>query len=363
MVEQDSAYQTSVDQADADQANLDQADVDQDVDQIGLDQAGVDQTGVDQTGIDQTGMDPVGMDQTNAYPASTSQIYDWRWDQNPISIAYEVMGNGSPILLLPALSTISSREEMRCLGQRLAVNHQVYLLDWVGFGESDRPKLKYEPKVFRGLLRSFVREMFDEPIVVMAAGHTGGYVMDLVAEEPNPWLWVVLLSPTWRGPLPSMMGESKRKWYGAVQGLISLPIVGQFLYWINTTKLFLKFMMKRHVYANAANITRDVLRTKHKITKAKGARFASAAFVTGALDPVRSSEQWLNYFSPLRLPVLMVIGAQMPPKSRREAEIVANFSGVQVVRMPGSLSLHEEYDELLFNEISPFLEKYLSKQK
>ncbi len=294
--------------------------------------------------------------------ANPTQIYDWRWEKHAISIAYETMGEGSPVLLLPALSTISSREEMRELGRLLSVNHQVYILDWVGFGESDRPKIKYEPKVFRGLLRSFVRETFSEPIVVMAAGHSAGYVMDLVAEEPKPWSWVVLLSPTWRGPLPSMMGEGKRKSYRLLQGLINLPIVGQLLYWSNTTKGFLKFMMKRHVYANMANITTDVLRRKRKITQAKGARFASAAFVTGALDPVRSSEDWLKYFQPLRLPVLMVIGEQMPPKSRKEDEIVANFSGVQVVRVPGSLSLHEEYPELVFAEIAPFLEKYLSKK-
>ena len=293
---------------------------------------------------------------------NSTQIYNWRWEKKAISIVYEVIGNGSPILLLPALSTISSRDELRQLGTLLAVNHKVYILDWVGFGESDRPNIKYEPKVFRGLLRSFVRETFSEPIVVMAAGHAAGYVMDLVAEAPNPWSWVVLLAPTWRGPLPSMMGDGKKKRYRAIQGLINLPIVGQFLYWLNTTNAFLNFMMTRHVYANPANITPEVLRSKRKITQAKGARFASAAFVTGALDGVRSSEDWLKYFQPLRLPVLMVIGEQMPPKSRKEDEIVANFSGVQVVRTPGSLSLHEEYPKLVFAEISPFLEKYLSKK-
>jgi pimeloyl-ACP methyl ester carboxylesterase len=296
--------------------------------------------------------------------ANSTQIYDWRWEKTAISIAYETIGAaGSPVLLLPALSTISSRDEMRELGTLLSLNHKVYILDWVGFGESDRPKLKYEPKVFRGLLRSFVRETFSEPIVVMAAGHTAGYVMDLVAEEPKPWSWVVLLAPTWRGPLPSMMGETKRKRYRFIQQLINLPIVGQLLYWMNTTTGFLTFMMQRHVYANSANITPDVIRAKRRITQAKGARFASAAFVTGALDPVRSSEDWLKHFQPLRLPVLMVIGEQMPPKSRKEDEIVANFSGVQVVRMPGSLSLHEEYPKILFDEISPFLQKYLSKKK
>ena len=72
----------------------------------------------------------------------STQIYDWRWEKQAISIAYEVMGDGSPILLLPALSTISSRDELRELGTLLSTNHKVYILDWVGFGESDRPNIK-----------------------------------------------------------------------------------------------------------------------------------------------------------------------------------------------------------------------------
>ncbi len=297
-----------------------------------------------------------------AVPIRDVKIYDWRWNQNPISIAYEVLGSGLPILLLPALSTISTRDEMRPLAEKLAEKYQVYLLDWVGFGESDRPAVKYEPKMLRMMLRAFVEETFDAPIVVMAAGHAAGYVMELVTDEPTPWSWVVLFSPTWRGPLPSMMGDTKRKWFGFIHALVRSPILGQLLYGLNTSKGFLKWMMKRHVYADAASITADKVRSKWQVTRGKGKRFASGAFVTGALDPVKSSETWLSYFQPIRVPVLMVIGEQMPPKSRGEAEVVAHFSGVQVVRSPGSLSLHEEYSDQVFAEISPFLDKYLSKQ-
>lgn len=295
-------------------------------------------------------------------PARDVRIYDWRWNQKPVAITYEVMGTGLPILLLPALSTISTREEMRPLAEKLSAKYQVYFLDWVGFGESDRPNVKYEPKMFRMLLRSFVEETFNAPIVVMAAGHSAGYVMDLMTDDPKPWSWVVLFAPTWRGPLPSMMGDTKRKFYNVIHELIRLPILGQLLYALNTTKFFLKFMMKRHVYANAANITTEKIRSKLQVTKGKGKRLASAAFVTGALDPVKSSATWLSYFQPIQVPVLMVIGEQMPPKSRGEDEVVAHFSGVQVVRTPGSLSLHEEYTDEVFAEIAPFLEKYLSKK-
>ena len=65
-------------------------------------------------------------------PTRDVRTYDWRWNQNPVSIVYEVMGKGLPILLLPALSTISTREEMRPLAEKLSDKYQVYFLDWVG---------------------------------------------------------------------------------------------------------------------------------------------------------------------------------------------------------------------------------------
>ena len=128
--------------------------------------------------------------------------YSWRWQNKTIVATYEVLGTGTPILLLPALSTISSREEMRGLATYLAQKHQVFLLDWIGFGESDRPRLDYTPGLYKAFLRDFVQATFSEPIVVMAAGHSAGYVMDMALKRPALWSWVVLLAPTWRGPLP-----------------------------------------------------------------------------------------------------------------------------------------------------------------
>ncbi|MBW4527656.1 MAG: alpha/beta hydrolase [Phormidium tanganyikae FI6-MK23] len=291
----------------------------------------------------------------------TVREHHWSWKGKPLTLVYEMMGEGKPILLLPALSSVSSRSEMRGLAKQLADNYQVYAIDWVGFGDSSRPSIQYTPALYETCLRSFVQTMFSEPVVVIAAGHSAGYVMEL-AQRQQPWEWVVLVCPTWRGPLPTAMGEYR--WaYRLLQGLIGLPLVGQFLYLLNTTRGFLKMMYERHVFADKQNVTPDLLDRKWKTTKRKRARFASAAFVTGALDQVRSSQDWFNWFQPLPVPVMMVIGEEMPAKSRQEVEILAHFSGVQVYRMPGSLGLHEEYPEQLAAGILAFLEKYRSRKR
>lgn len=288
--------------------------------------------------------------------------YSWRWQNKTMVATYEVLGTGTPILLLPALSTISSREEMRGLATYLAQKHQVFLLDWIGFGESDRPRLDYTPGLYKAFLRDFVQATFSEPIVVMAAGHSAGYVMDMALKRPALWSWVVLLAPTWRGPLPSMMGEQRRAFYRILQQLINLPLVGQFLYFLNTTGWFLRWMMGRHVFSDRAHITRDLMRQKKRIARKRGGRFAAAAFVTGALDPIRSRADWIDWFQPLPVPVMVVIGDQLPPKSREEMEVLAHFTSVQVHRTEGSLGLHEEYPDQVAGGILPFLEKYLSNK-
>ncbi|WP_446862582.1 MULTISPECIES: alpha/beta fold hydrolase [unclassified Phormidesmis] len=287
----------------------------------------------------------------------------WNWKDKPIVTTYEVLGEGKPILLLPSLSSVSSRSEMRGLAQRLSQKYQVVALDWVGFGDSSRLAIAHTPALYESFLRNFIQTIFSEPVVVVAAGHSAAYVMEIAAKAYHssapPWRWVVLVSPTWRGPLPTAMGEHRR-FYRILQLLINLPIVGQLLYFLNTTRGFLKLMYGRHVFAEKQNITPDLIRQKWQTTKRRNARFASAAFVTGALDAVKKREAWFNLFQPLPIPVLMVIGEKMPHKSRAEVEVLAHFSGVQVHRMPGSLGLHEEYPEELAQGILPFLDKYLS---
>jgi pimeloyl-ACP methyl ester carboxylesterase len=289
------------------------------------------------------------------------QSYSWQWEGQRIQVVYESLGQGEPVLLLPALSSVSSRVEMAGLARELAGKYQVYVLDWVGFGQSDRPWIEYAPKLYRAMLRGFVQEILGQPVVVVAAGHTAGYVMQLAQEQPQPWKWVVLVSPTWRGPLPTMMGESKRPWFKWVQRLVNNPIVGPALYWLNTTERFLGWMYGRHVFADGRAITPELLRVKQGLSRQPNGRLAAAAFVTGALDPLHSREAWMGLFQSMRLPVLMAIGEQMPSKSRQEAEVVAHFGGrVQVVRLPGSLGLHEEYPAELAAAMLPFLNKYLS---
>lgn len=287
------------------------------------------------------------------------RAFRWNWKGYSTQVIYEVLGEGTPILLLPAFSSVSTRTEMRGVAEALAKQFQVFAVDWPGFGQSERPRLDYRPAVYHAFLRDFVQSTFTEPIVAIAAGHAAGYVMQLVHQQPDAFTYVILAAPTWRGPLPTMMGD-KRWFFKSVRRVIGTPILGQFLYWLNTLPSFLRWMYGRHVFSSPAHITRDLIHEKWRATQKKNARFASVAFVTGGLDPVQNRREFANYFQPLPIPALVVIGEQTPPKSREEMEFVVHFTSVQVYRMPGSLGLHEEYSNEFIDGILPFLKKFLS---
>ncbi|MBD1864691.1 MULTISPECIES: alpha/beta fold hydrolase [Trichocoleus] len=282
----------------------------------------------------------------------TVQQYLWNYQGQEFAIAYETLGQGAPILLLPAFSTVSTRAEMAGLAKRLASEFQVVAIDWLGFGESARPPINYEPAVYHQLLQEFVGAIFQQPVAVVAAGHAAGYAMKL-AQRPGVLSRVALVAPTWRGPLPTMGVQPKGA--GVVRGTVRSPLLGQALYKLNTTPSFLALMYRRHVYADPANVTPDLVDRRWHSTQQPGARFAPAAFVTGALDPVRDRADFLAWCQPLPTPLMVVIGEQAPPKSKAEMEAIAALPGVQTQKLTGSLGLHEEYPAPLAEAILPFL--------
>ena len=69
-----------------------------------------------------------------------TRILDWNWWGKTIRIGADASGNGPKVLLLPALSSISTRREMRPLQERLAARYSTLAVDWPGFGEAPRPQ-------------------------------------------------------------------------------------------------------------------------------------------------------------------------------------------------------------------------------
>jgi pimeloyl-ACP methyl ester carboxylesterase len=288
-------------------------------------------------------------------PQFTTETYEWCWQERSISITFDRAGEGEPILLLPAFSTVSSRTEMSSLATYLRSDYQVTTVDFPGFGDADRPPLDYAPPLYRQFLADFVRDIYaGKPVTIIAAGHAAGYAIDLAAKLPNLVSKLILIAPTWRGPLPTM-AKGQKPWLKSIRDAIRMPIIGQFLYQLNTTPSFLGFMYRRHVYTDASKLTADFMSRKRQLTQQPGARYGAGAFVTGGLDPYLDRADAIAHLQSLNIPVLIAIGENSPPKSKAEMFALAEVSGVTSVTLPGTLGMHEEYPTELYEVIYPFL--------
>lgn len=145
---------------------------------------------------------------------------------------------------------------------------------------------------------------------MLAAGHAASYVLQLAVKQPTAFAKIVLVAPTWRGPLPTMGANPQIA--GMVRGLVRSPIVGQFLYKLNTLPSFLNFMYRRHVFVDAARLTPHFMEKKWQTTQKPGARFASAAFVTGNIDAVHEQSEFLGLIQSLSAPLMMIISESGP---------------------------------------------------
>ena len=283
----------------------------------------------------------------------TKNFYNWNLQDKQYQIVYETIGQGNPVLLLPAFSTVSSRTEMKGIANILATQYRVTVLDWLGFGESPCPPVDYNPVLFQQLLEDFVKSIFNRPIILIAAGHASGYASKLAQDNPDILSKLILVAPTWQGPFKVMgLGDGVRK---SVKNLVRSPIIGQTLYYLNTTPSFLRLMYKRHVYVDETKLTPEFIAQKHRITAKNGARYAPAAFVTGAIDPVANREEFLHLLSSVSVPVLIIVAENAPPKSKAEMNAMAELDKVQTVRLAGTLGIHEEYPEAVTEAIQNFI--------
>ncbi|HEX4828611.1 MAG TPA: alpha/beta hydrolase, partial [Xanthobacteraceae bacterium] len=281
-----------------------------------------------------------------------TRTLEWNWRGKTIRLGADASGTGPTVLLLPALSSISSRREMHPLQERLAPRYSTLSVDWPGFGDAARPQVDWTPDAYAAFLAFLLASVIERPYAIIAAGHAATYVLKHAAAAPATTR-LVLIAPTWRGPLPTMMGGD-RPFFDRLCRLVDRPGLGPLIYRLNVNRFVVRHMGAGHVYADGAFLSGERLRQKLNVVRAPGARFASVRFVTGRLDPLASRDAFLDLARRAAVPILLVYGAETPPRSRAEMEALAAVGSIRTARLPkGKLAVHEEFPDATIDAIDP----------
>jgi pimeloyl-ACP methyl ester carboxylesterase len=280
----------------------------------------------------------------------------WNWKGQAVRVGVDRLGTGPTVLLLPALSSISTRCEMRPLQERLAPNFTAVAVDWPGFGDEPRPAIRWEPDAYVAFLRYILTEVVTQPFATVAAGHAASYALAVGAETASSTGRLCLIAPTWRGPLPTMMGGRRNlgRW---IVRLGDLPTLGQLLYRLNVNAPVISMMARGHVYVDPNWLKGERFDQKLAVAQATGARHASIRFVTGMLDLMTSRSDFLEVARRFTEPILIVYGAATPKRSKAEMNALAVLPNVRAVELRrGKLGLHEEFTNEVAEVVKSFLE-------
>jgi pimeloyl-ACP methyl ester carboxylesterase len=279
----------------------------------------------------------------------------WSWQGQNVVLGMDEAGNGPPVLFLPALSSISTRREMKPLMDCLTPRFRTISVDWPGFGTKPRPPVSWTPGALLGFLDYLIKTIGVRLHGIVAAGHAASYVLHHVSSHPSVVDRVVLIAPTWRGPLPTMAG-GHRPLFAKIRRAVESPLFGPLLYRANVNPLMIRMMAAGHVYSDKDWLSGDRLQEKRMVTEAENARFASAGFVTGALDLVMSRTDFLHLAANINMPIQVVYGSETPRRSRAEIEALSALPGVQMVCLKkGKLSLYEEFPDQVAHPVQLFL--------
>ena len=226
--------------------------------------------------------------------------FEWRGHR----VAWTRHGQGPAMLLVHAIHAAAWNFEWRRAVDRLAAEHTVWTIDLLGFGRSDRPRLKYTSALYVQLVRDFLEQQIAEPTVLVGSSLSGAYTVALAAREGTrgapriPAL--VLVCPTGVTHLASTPGPIN----DVARRFVNSPGVGATMFNALVTKPSMRMFLSQ-TYATDGWVTPELLDAYYATAHQPGARHAVSAFVGMQLNlNVRDA------LKRLEMPLLITWGEQ-----------------------------------------------------
>ena len=280
------------------------------------------------------------------------------WNWQGYKIQYTVMGTGKPLVLVHGFGASIGhwRQNIPVLANS---GYQVFALDLLGFGGSDKPPLNYTVEVWVELLKDFCTAHIQEPAVFI--GNSIGALLSLmvVAEHPQIAVGGVLINSA--GGLshrPHELNPPLRIVMSAFNRLVGHPITGKFVF----NRIRQKAQIRRtlyQVYRKREAVTDELVDLLYTPSCDPGAQQVFASILTAPPGP--GPEELLPK---VERPLLVIWGADDPWTPITGAKIYdqAREQGKDIKIFPISGAGHCPHDEvpdIVNQQIVDWLEQIL----
>lgn len=201
------------------------------------------------------------------------RTYRWRG----MDVAYTEAGDADDpnLVLLHGLNAAASSGEWRNVFEALSEEYHVIAPDLPGYGRSERPPVRYSAAFYEEFVEDFLGEFDDDgDLTVLASSLTASYAVQAAATV-DVSRFVLVCPTTTAGP------GGQQTW---VRELVRLPLVGQSLFNLVTSKPAIEYFNADHGYADPGGPDEAWQEYEWKTAHQENARFAPAAFLAGDLN-------------------------------------------------------------------------------
>lgn len=174
-----------------------------------------------------------------------NNFYDWRFGK----IRYQKKGNGSPVLLIHDLDIGSSSYEFYKLMDELVKTNEVYAIDLLGYGLSEKPNFTYTNFLYVQLINDFIKNIICKKTTVITSGDSVSIGVMSCHADPELIQNLIFINPkniSKFNQIPSK--RSKLNKY-----IIETPVIGTFIYNLISNKENIVKNFKENYYYDFTN--------------------------------------------------------------------------------------------------------------
>ncbi|NJK99841.1 MAG: alpha/beta fold hydrolase [Spirulinaceae cyanobacterium SM2_1_0] len=206
----------------------------------------------------------------------------WTWQG--YRCRYTVMGSGQPLLLIHGFGASVGhwRQNIPVLAK---AGYQVFALDLLGFGASEKPPLDYCLELWQQQLHDFWAENIARPTVLVGNSIGGLLSLMLLAAAPELARAGVLINCA--GGLnhrPEELPPPLRLVMGAFETLVRSPLTGPLLFNLIRQKPLIRNSLSQ-VYRDRTAITPELVEMLYRPACDRGAQQAFASILTAPPGP------------------------------------------------------------------------------
>jgi pimeloyl-ACP methyl ester carboxylesterase len=231
------------------------------------------------------------------------QAHFFRWKHGRVFYKSAGLENpGPPLVFIHGVGAGASSFMWRKNFDDLSNDFQVFALDLLGFGLSDKPPtVVYSADLYVELITDFIREVAGEPANVVASSMGGAYAIRVADEHPELINALILNGPTGSDSLNRRPGMAGAAFYGLLQS----PVLGTSFYNVMASERSIRDFARDNLFYDHRRVTDRLVANLYATSHQQGAQHAIAAFLSGYLNTDTRAP-----FARLAQPTLLVWGKQ-----------------------------------------------------